>query len=62
MYWREGEKGNGRRQRATYAHETLEGAGLPAGGVPFETVEPVVAPEVGEVEGEELGGMRKRRV
>lgn len=54
MYWRGGGKGRRGRRRATYAHETLEGTRLSAGLVPFETLEPVVAPEVGEVEGKEL--------
>lgn len=56
VYWRRGGKGRQGRRRATYAHETLEGPGLSAGLVPFETLEPVVAPEVGEVEGKELFG------
>lgn len=38
----------------TYAHETFECARLPAGGVPFETLEPVVAPEMEEMEAVEL--------
>ena len=47
-------RGGSEGERKTYAHETLEGAGLSARLPPFETLKPIIAPKMEEVEGEEL--------
>ena len=47
-------RGGSEGERKTYAHETLEGAGLSARLPPFEALKPIIAPKMEEVEGEEL--------
>lgn len=51
-----GEQREQQKSSKTCAHETLEGAGLPARLVPFETLELVVAPKMEQVEAEKLAG------